>query len=146
MMSDQRSTTCAPHDHGFSLVEVVITMVLFAFLSVGILPLLLSITQLTAQNSDTETARGAVSADMAILREHFPTDPAIASTTLCSDLATLGTIAVNPTDIGSGMEVTRTAESCPGTYPAAVAVHYEVRRAAGGDVVATFDTSFRVTQ
>lgn len=132
-------------DAGFSMVEIVIAMLLFALLSVAVIPLIMTITVLTVQNRDSETARSAVSADIAALRERYPSDPAISAPALCSQLDDEGFTAT-PTDIGHGLRVTRNAEACPATFPAAIGVHYEVSRASDGVIVESFDTSIRVTQ
>lgn len=132
-------------DAGFSLVEVVVAMMLFALLSVAVIPLMISITVLTAQNRDAEAGRSSVAADIAALRERYPSDPAISSPSLCSQLNDEGFNAT-PSDIGHGLLATRTADACPVTFPGAIGIHYSVTRAVTGDIVATFDTSIRVTK
>lgn len=130
-------------DAGFSMVEIVVAMLLFALLSVAVIPLIIGITVLTANNRDIEDARASVASDIAQLREQYPSDPAASSAALCSALDTYG-FSPTPSDIGNGLTVKRTADACPSTFPGAVAVHYEVAR--GGDVLSTFDTSIRVEQ
>ncbi len=136
------------NDAGFSMVEIVVAMLLFALLSVAVIPLILGITSLTAKNRDLEAARDAVAADIAQLREDYPTDPGLTTAKNCSVINNAA-FADAHGDIGGGLEITRTTDACPADaskFPASLGVRYEVRPAGGGDSVSTYYTSIRVTQ
>ncbi|MBO1901109.1 type II secretion system protein [Leucobacter weissii] len=136
-------------DRGFSMVEIVIAMFLFALLSVAVIPVIIGVTQLTAQNRDVEAARSAVNADIAYLRGVYPSDPAVDAAEPCSALHAGGGPIGLSSSIGDGMVATRSAAPCPDDpddFPASVSVRYTIERESDGDVVATFDTSVRVTR
>lgn len=139
-----------PHDLGFSLVEVVIAMVLFAFLAVAILPLLMNVTKITVQNSELVRAKSATQHKIASLQRDYPSNTSVqvdaslpaGQTRAC---AALPQGAGTEEDLGKGLTLVTYAEACPAAFPGTVAVHTSVRNASG-DTLTAMHTSLRVTQ
>lgn len=137
-------------EQGFSLVEIVIAMLLFALLAVGVLPLLISVTQLTVGNSESVRGKAAVQQKLASIQRYYPTDPSVqveaslpvGQTRNCSALPT--TAAPLKETIGD-LTVTTAAGTCPTVFPATVSVHVTVTNS-GNVKVASANTSVRVTQ
>lgn len=133
---------------GFSLVEVVVAMMLFAVIAVGILPLIMGVTQLTVLNSDVVRAKAGIQQKLSTLQAAYPTDPAIpvagkpaGKTNDCA--AVLGS---NQETIDSTLTLhTKSDATCPSVYPGTLAFKFTVVDASG-NVVATSYSSVRVTQ
>lgn len=137
-------------EHGFSLVEIVIAMLLFALLAVGILPLLVSVTQLTVGNSESVRAKAAVQQKLSSIQRYYPTDPSarveaslpVGQTRNCSALPTS---AAPLKEMVGDLTVTTTAGPCPTAFPATVSVNVTVTNSSQA-AVASVNTSVRVTQ
>lgn len=138
------------NEQGFSLVEIVIAMLLFALLAVGILPLLVSVTQLTVGNSESVRGKAAVQQKLASIQRYYPTDPSvqveasrpIGQTRNCSALPTS---AAPLKEMVGDLTVTTTAGPCPTAFPATVSVNVTVTNSSQA-AVASVNTSVRVTQ
>ncbi|SFI37117.1 MULTISPECIES: type IV pilus modification PilV family protein [Microbacterium] len=99
-------------DDGFSLVEVIIAMFLFAVISLAVLPLLISGVSLSTENRDVVAATTLANDRIAQLREQFPTSAG--STKTCSALvaAVSGLAASDPAN--PGLVITASASADPG--------------------------------
>ncbi|MCA0346655.1 MAG: type II secretion system GspH family protein [Actinobacteria bacterium] len=137
-------------DGGFSLVEIVIAMLLFALLAVGILPLLVSVTQLTVGNSESVRGKAAVQQKLASIQRYYPTDASVqveasrpvGQTRNCSALPT--NVAPLKETVGD-LTVTTAAGACPTVFPGTVSVNVTVTNSSQVKV-ASANTSVRVTQ
>lgn len=147
-MSEQ--TELSRNDAGFSLVEIVIAMLLFALLAVGVLPLLVSVTQLTVGNSESVRGKAAVQQKLSSIQRYYPTDTTVkvepsrpvGQTRNCSALPS----AVAPlTETVGDLTVKTIAGTCPTVFPDTVSLKVTVTNASG-TVVAEANTSVRVTQ
>lgn len=135
---------------GFSLVEIVIAMLLFALVAVGILPLLVSVTQLTVGNSESVRGKAAVQQKLASIQRYYPTDASVqveasrpvGQTRNCSALPT--NVAPLKETVGD-LTVTTAAGACPTVFPGTVSVNVTVTNSSQVKV-ASANTSVRVTQ
>ena len=136
-------------DSGFSLVEIVIAMLLFAVIAVGLLPLIFGVTQVTVQNSESVRGKAVIQQKLSQIQASYPTDPAVSvgsrppgQTDDC--VALLG---LPDEVIEGGLTLSTTAGPCPaaGVYPGTVAVEITVTNGSG-DTVASAYSSVRVTQ
>ena len=151
-----RSASCSASrtdpsaDQGFSLVEIVIAMLLFALLAVGILPLLVSVTHLTVGNSESVRGKAAVQQKLASIQRYYPTDASVqveasrpvGQTRNCSALPT--NVAPLKETLGD-LTVTTAAGACPTVFPGTVSVNVTVTNSSQVKV-ASANTSVRVTQ
>ncbi len=120
-------------DEGFGLVEVVVSMLLFAVIAVAILPLALQASVLSAGNRDRASAQSFAAGQLADVRAAHPDDAANSCTALV-DAAATGV----PDAADTGLVADMTVDACPTSYPAAVTVTVAVRDAdadAGSPVV-----------
>ncbi|GAA1702064.1 hypothetical protein GCM10009808_20020 [Microbacterium sediminicola] len=109
-------------DEGFGLVEVVVSMMLFAILAMAILPLALRATLLSGENRDAVGANALASGTLAEIRGTFPDEGANSCT------AVTGIEATRVADTAdTGLVVDTSVESCPGVYPAALTVTVDIR-------------------
>jgi len=126
-------------DDGFSLVEVIIAMFLFAVISLAVLPLLISGVSMSANNRDVVAATALANDRLAQLRDEFPTANGTART--CEALL-VAVAAVDPDDPSNpGLAVTATASPdaagdpiCPtgaAAYPRSVLITIAVADSAG---------------
>lgn len=137
-------------EDGFSLVEIVIAMLLFALLAVGVLPLLVSVTQLTVGNSESVRGKAAVQQKLASIQRYYPTDASVqveasrpvGQTRNCSALPT--NVAPLKETVGD-LTVTTAAGACPTVFPGTVSVNVTVTNSSQVKV-ASANTSVRVTQ
>ena len=135
---------------GFSLVEIVIAMLLFALLAVGVLPLLMSVTQLTVSNSESVRGKAAVQQKLSSIQRYYPTDPSVRVETSwpvgqTRDCSALPTTAAPLEETVGDLTVTTAAGSCPSVFPATVSVNVTVTNSSQVKV-ASANTSVRVTQ
>lgn len=137
-------------EQGFSLVEIVIAMLLFALLAVGVLPLLVNVTQLTVSNSESVRGKAAVQQKLASIQRYYPTDMSVqveasrpvGQTRNCSALPP---IAAPLKETVGDLTVTTVAGTCPSAFPATVSITVTVTNS-GNVKVASANTSVRVTQ
>lgn len=131
-------------DDGFSLVEVLIAMFLFAVISLAVLPLLITGIQLSTVNRDVVAATSVANERIAQLREQFPTSAT--SVKKCNALLT-AVAAISPTDARNPRLTisaaalpekvpvgTPTPAVCPvgaANYPRSIRVTVTVREAGG---------------
>ncbi|WP_298942947.1 prepilin-type N-terminal cleavage/methylation domain-containing protein [uncultured Microbacterium sp.] len=137
------------YDEGFSLVEVLIAMFLFAVISLAVLPLLISAVSLSVVNRDVVSATALANDRVAQLRESFPT--AADSTRTCAALTAALTDMNADDTVPAGFTIAAEAfvdagqaAVCPtgaDAYPRAVLVTVVVDDSAGG----TSTVSTRVT-
>lgn len=138
------------YDNGFSLVEIVIAMLLFALLAVGILPLLVSVTQLTVGNSESVRGKAAVQQKLASIQRYYPTDASVQVEASRPVGQTRDCIAL-PTNVAplketlGDLTVTTAAGACPTVFPGTVSVNVTVTNSSQVKV-ASANTSVRVTQ
>lgn len=137
-----------PSQDGFSLVEIVIAMLLFALVAVAVLPLIISVTQLTVSNSESVRAKALVQQKLASIQRDYPTNPAAGLTLNCASLrANVSSASYAPADGAiNGLTLTTTAGACPSAgRPGVISLRFHVTNAGGG-TVADVHTSVRVTQ
>lgn len=127
-------------DDGFSLVEVVIAMFLFAVLALAILPLMTGLSQRSAENRTTLSATAFARQELSKIQADYPATPGNAGTS-CAALRTLQTrpAVVDP---ASGFAARVTVDACPSTFPASVPLRVVVAR--GGSDLVTVATRVRV--
>lgn len=107
-------------DRGMSMVEVVISMLLLALLSVAILPLFIGITQTSVFNRDLLEAGNFAQRQITTIQAAFPSDPA-AMTTSCATLKSYQNSAgVESPDSNFTAQIAVAA--CPESYPGTTAV------------------------
>lgn len=143
-MTTLRALPRADRDRGFSLVEVVVTMFLIALMAVGILPLILGLTQSSVGNKTLLAATALANGELAKLQASFPTDPSVSSTS-CLALRSLQTVAPaapSSTDPANGLDAWVTVGTCPTTFPASVPVRVTVTQ--GTDTITTVHSRVRV--
>lgn len=133
------------HDeHGFSLVEVVVTMFLVALMAVGILPLIIGLTQSSVTNRTLLAATSLANAELAKLQAAFPTDPSATSTS-CTALRSLQS-AAPAVDSRNNLEARLTVGACPASaaanYPSSVPVTVTVTQ--DGTTITVVESRFRV--
>lgn len=142
-----RSSYRTEPEAGFSLIEVLVAMFLLGLLSIGLLPALISIIQLSAQNRDQVAATSYANAVISDLRQEF-TSRADAD----NSCGTLVTRMANPRPApdGSGLSAILSSSgsppACPSDYPASVAVTVTVRGAASSRTLTNITTEFLVTR
>lgn len=137
-------------EQGFSLVEIVVAMLLFAVIALGVLPLLISGTQLTVSNSESVRGKAAVQQKLSAIQRYYPTDPTLqveASRPVgqTRDCSALPTAAAPLKETVGDLTITTAAGACPVVFPATVPVRVTVTNK-GETVVALVNTSVRVTQ
>lgn len=134
----------ADSEHGFSLVEVVVTMFLVALMAVGILPLILGLTQTSVTNRTLLAATSLANAELAKLQAAFPIDPSATSTS-CAALRSLQS-AAPAVDTSNNLQAQLTVGACPAAapanYPASVPVTVTVTQ--DGTTVTVVESRFRV--
>lgn len=137
-------------DDGFGLIEVIVAMFLLLLISVGVLPLLIGVTQASVSNKTLVAATTLASGQLAPIRATFTND---ATGTTCSSgsgptrLQTAAATAVaGPT--GSGLSYDIEVDPCPtvsSAYPAAVGVEVRVyKTGSSSQVLATLTTKVMV--
>ncbi len=139
-----------PMEQGFSLVEIVVAMLLFAVIALGVLPLLISGTQLTVSNSESVRGKAAVQQKLSAIQRYYPTDQTVQVETSrpvgqTRDCSALPTAAAPLKETVGDLTVTTVAGACPTAFPATVPVQVTVTNR-GETVVALANTSVRVTQ
>lgn len=127
-------------DEGFSLIEVVVAMLLFALISVALLPLAISAVQLSVVNRDQVAANTFASAQLQAVRADFG-DDAENSCTAVRALAGTGL----PDPAGTGLAADLTVSACPAAYPDVVTVTAAVRDDPAAEAVVTMTTQIVVT-
>ncbi len=126
-------------DQGISLVEVVVAMMLLAVLAVAFLPVLIQGLQSAAVNATRATANQLVNLQM---------ETASSQGADCSLITDLPNASVsNVVDKrGVTLVTTRTAGTCPASYPGTVAFTVRVARQDTGAVLSTATTLIYVSQ
>ena len=114
-------------DQGFSLVEIVVAMLLFAVIALGVLPLLISGTQLTVSNSESVRGKAAVQQKLSAIQRYYPTDQTVQVETSrpvgqTRDCSALPTAAAPLKETVGDLTVTTVAGACPTAFPATVPV------------------------
>jgi type II secretory pathway pseudopilin PulG len=109
-------------DAGIGLLEVVISMLLFAVLAMAILPLAMQATRLSATNRDAVGANSFASGQLAAVRSRFPD----AAANSCDAVRDAADTAV-PDTAGTGLVADIAVAACPPTYPAAVTLTVVIR-------------------
>lgn len=105
-------------DSGFSMVELVIAMFVFAIIAMAILPAAVQATKLSAVNREHVSANAFASAELAGIRAAFPDD----ATNSCAAVRAYQTSTNIADPAASGLTASRTVASCPSTYPGLVTV------------------------
>ncbi|BDV30352.1 type IV pilus modification PilV family protein [Microbacterium terricola] len=129
-------------ERGFSLIEVVIAIFVFAVISLAILPLAIQAAALSTVNRDQAAANALASSQLAGIRSSFPDD----STNSCAAVrATQITQVKDPaeTDLTANLVVS----ACPASYPGVVTITATVYDPAESstDAVVTMATQIVVT-
>jgi prepilin-type N-terminal cleavage/methylation domain-containing protein len=126
-------------EHGLSLVEVVIAMMLLAVIAVAFLPVLIQGLRLAADNATRATANQLANMQLETARS-LGGD--------CSDIVALETAAVpNVVDKRNVTLVTlRDAGTCPAAYPGTVEFSVVVTRLDTGATLSTAKTLIYVVQ
>ncbi|PKI90254.1 hypothetical protein CW368_10775 [Actinomycetales bacterium SN12] len=127
-------------DEGFSLVEVVIAMFLFAVLAIAILPLMTGLSQRSAENRTTLSATAFAKEELSKIQAAYPAAPGN-TTTSCAALRSLQSLppVVDP---ASGFAARVTVDVCPSTFPTSIPLRVIVAR--GGTDLVTMATRVRV--
>jgi prepilin-type N-terminal cleavage/methylation domain-containing protein len=124
-------------DEGFSLVEVLMAMFLLAMLALAVLPLIIGITKVSAQNEDAAAANSFASAQLADLRSGFPSTARTGNS--CEVLLALdGRQETDPAGTGNVATLDVPLVTCPSNeafYPDAVEVSVTVRDSSGVQLV-----------
>lgn len=130
----------ARDDEGFSLVEVIIAMFLFAVLAVAILPLMMGLSQRSAENRTVLSATAFAKDELSKIQAAYPSAPGSTATS-CAVLRTLQTqpAVIDP---ASGFAARVSVDACPTTFPASVPVRVTVKE--GGSDLVTVTTRVRV--
>lgn len=118
-------------EHGFSMVEIVISMFLLGILSLAVLPLIFGLTQRSVENRGLLAATALANGELAKIAADFPSEPGFASH--CSELAARAS-APPAEDTVNGLQATLTVGACPAdatAYPASVPVLVTVTEAGG---------------
>lgn len=120
-----------PDDSGFGVIEIMVAMMLFAILTLAILPSLLAALRTSSSNATVATATGLVNQQMEDARSHAP--------------STCGSLAASDYTVtdtrGVVLKVARTVPTCPSTgYPHAISVTVQVTRLATGAAVSSAST------
>ncbi len=102
---------------GVSLVEIVVTMFLFAITSVAVLPLMMGATQVSAANRDLVAVNSHANAQLSAIEAAFPSS---AENSCAAVVAVAASGIVDPS--GSGATATISFGNCPDSYPATVTV------------------------
>jgi type II secretory pathway pseudopilin PulG len=119
-------------DEGAGLLEVVISMLLFAVLAMAILPLALHAIRLSEGNRDAVAANSFASGQLADIRSRFPD----AAANSCEALQQAAQTAV-PDPAPTGLAADVSVAACPATFPAAITVTVAVRDPEGSAPTAT---------
>lgn len=104
-------------EDGFSLIELVIAMLIFAIIAVAILPAAIQAAVLSTINRDDAAANSFASGQLALIRNDFP-DEGSNTCTAVRDRAFSG--LTDPTS--TGLTATVAVSACPASYPAVVTV------------------------
>ena len=121
-------------DRGFSLVEVVLAMFLLSVLALAILPLIIGATRLSVENEDLAAANSFASAQLAALREEFPTVPGAVN--VCEDVLDYdGREELDPMGTGNTATFEVPTDTCPTDYPHTIDVSVTVRDQNGRELV-----------
>ncbi|GAA5037199.1 prepilin-type N-terminal cleavage/methylation domain-containing protein [Microbacterium fluvii] len=129
-------------DDGFSLIEVVIAMFLFAVISLAILPLAIQAAALSTVNRDEAAANAFASSQLAVIRSSYPDD----GTNACSGVrAKQFTQKKDPAE--TGLTANLVVSACPTSYPGVVTITAKVFDPAESttDPVVTMATQVIVT-
>jgi type II secretory pathway pseudopilin PulG len=120
-------------EDGFGLIEIVVSMLMLAVLSVAFLPVLVQGIKQSNINATIATATQMVQDQMELARNQNPD---------CSDVMLLGSTAVaNVTDHrGVVLQTSRTTGGCPASYPGTILITVTVTRQDTGATVATAKT------
>lgn len=128
---------------GFSLLELVIAMLLFAVIAVAILPLAVQAATLSAVNRDNVEANAFASGQLSIVRTDFP-DTADNSCAAVQSKSAAG--IVDPAQTGLKADIT-VSDVCP-AFPGVLTVTVHVNEAdePGADPVVTMRSQIVVTR
>jgi len=133
-------------DDGISLVEVVITMLLLALLSLAVLPLMIEVTQRSVENRTTLAATAYGRNALAKIQSGFSAAPGVEGGR-CTDLLALASPAPTSTPAATPATVLRAdidvgLTVCPSVYPVSVPVVVTVYD--GEQAVTSFTSRVRV--
>jgi prepilin-type N-terminal cleavage/methylation domain-containing protein len=116
---------------GFSLIEIMVSMLLLAVLAVAILPTLVGSLKNAAMNATLATATGLVNQQLESARSHIPST---CRSLVASDFTLTDSRGVE-------MRVARTVASCPAAgYPRAISVTVAVTRVDSGAAISSAGT------
>lgn len=130
-------------DAGMSMVEVVLAMLLVGLMSIGVLPLIIGITQHSVANRELLRASQVADARISEVQAIAPAVPGQSSS--CGAVQSLIT-ALGGTDAETGFTTSFSAPACPGVsaYPTVLPVSVSVAR--DGRTITTVTTQARVSE
>ena len=142
-MTHSQAHAGSDRDEGFTLVEVVVSILVLALISVALLPLLIQGVKQSAQ---------AAAIASAVQLANSQVDLARAQATTCSGVTATPTVTVSSTATYRGVPlvVTKTVGTCPSPTPSATApgtipFTATVTRSDTGETLATVSTKILVT-
>ena len=127
-------------EHGFGMIEIVVSMFLIALMALAMLPVLISSSRLTATNVVVTRATQVVSAQFDLARRQGALTPSCAA---MQALATATPVAVVEPN-GEPLRFTRLVV-CPITYPGTVSVTVTVSMTSSGVEMSTAKTLIAVS-
>jgi prepilin-type N-terminal cleavage/methylation domain-containing protein len=101
------------NQQGFSLVEIVVSIFVFALISLALLPVLITAMQMSSNNASLTSATHIASERMNLVRSQSPT---------CAAITAFASVAVPDIVLPDGMRIrtTQVAGPCPVAYPGVV--------------------------
>lgn len=130
-MNDRLVQGSAKGDRGFGVIEIMVAMMLFAIVSMAIIPSLVAALRTSSNNATIATATGLVNEQMEDARSHAPS--------ACGSLAAPDYTVTDTR--GVMLKVVRTVPTCPSTgYPHAMPVSVQVTRLDTGAALSSATT------
>lgn len=135
-------------DGGFSLIEIIVSMLLLGMLATALLPVLVSTMQLSSQNRDQVAATSYANAVISELRQSFASK---ADADNSCAMLTSQTPRPAPADSGlvASLEVPEGSPGCPAgddSYPTSIALTITVRSTTPSRTLTSITTEFLVTR
>lgn len=127
-----RVKEAGPEDSGFGIVEVLVAMLMLALIAVAFLPVLITGLRLSSGNSSIVTAAQIARTQVALARR--------AATCAAVTAFAAATPASVSDGTGTNLVPTRTAGSCPSSYPGTISFSTSVSASGSSVVLASATT------
>ena len=136
-MSTTHAAAGATDDDGFSLIEIVVSMFLIAFLAMAFAPVLVQSMKTSVRNTTIATGTQLINRELDRLRSTSP---------YCDTVTAFGAAVLAPTNDSRGVafQPVRQVGTCPTDYPGVVRVTISVSTAGVENAALTARTLFYV--